>query len=172
VDSGYTIQLALPEHLPYLAEIEREAAQLFVGHDVPESVINDSTPPDEFHQNQQQERLWVALDSTGRPAGFAVVETIEDTCHLEELGVHPRHGRRGIGTALVHAVCDWARQCSYPVVTLTTYRDVPFNAPLYSRLGFRELPAHELRPALAERVREEATRGLDPERRVVMQLET
>ena len=28
--------------------------------------------------------------------------------HLEELDVQPAHGRQGLGTARVHAVCDWA----------------------------------------------------------------
>ncbi|HEX8704093.1 MAG TPA: GNAT family N-acetyltransferase [Myxococcaceae bacterium] len=28
----------------------------------------------------------------------------------EELGVHPEHGWRGLGTALVEAVCGWARE--------------------------------------------------------------
>lgn len=53
-------------------------------------------------------------------------------------------------------------------MTLTTFRDVPWNAPFYARAGFRELAAAELSPELAELVREEAARGLDPERRVVM----
>ena len=36
-----------------------------------------------------------------------------------------------------------------PAVTLTTFRDVPWNAPYYERLGFRTLAADEITPGLA-----------------------
>ena len=50
MEGGYTIELAASEHLPFLAEIERAAAQLFVGWDVPDSVLGESTALDEFRQ--------------------------------------------------------------------------------------------------------------------------
>ncbi len=56
-------------------------------------------------------------------------------------------------------------------VTLTTFRDIPWNAPLYARLGFRELSTDRLSPVLAALVREEAERGLESARRVVMSFE-
>ena len=40
--------------------------------------------------------------------------------------------------------------------------------PFYHRLGFREIPTGELSVPLAAVVRDEAARGLDPRRRVVM----
>lgn len=76
----------------------------------------------------------------GRPAqGFACVDAVDGAAHLWQLSVVPSLGRRGTGTALVGAVCDWASSNGYPAVTLTTFRDVPWNAPFYSRLGFRVL---------------------------------
>ena len=53
-------------------------------------------------------------------------------------------------------------------VTLTTFRGVPWNMPFYARLGFEELPRAEWPPPLRAIVADEAARGLDPERRVVM----
>lgn len=50
--------------------------------------------------------------------------------------MHPEHGRRGIGGALVGSVCDWARASGIASVTLTTYREIPWNEPFYRRLGF------------------------------------
>ena len=44
-------------------------------------------------------------------------------------------------------MCTWARSHGYGAVTLTTYRDVPWNAPFYERLGFSVLD--ELTPELA-----------------------
>jgi predicted N-acetyltransferase YhbS len=91
-----------------------------------------------------------------------------DLPHLDELDVEPSHGRRGLGTALVRAVCDWASVTGYSTLTLTTFRTVPWNLPFYVRLGFVEIPPHLLRPELAAVVAEEAQRGLAPETRAVM----
>jgi putative acetyltransferase len=65
-------------------------------------------------------------------------------------------------------VLAWARAGGHASVTLITFRDVPWNAFFYERLGFRPLAAEALAPALRSRLAEEARRGLPMERRVVM----
>jgi len=57
-----------------------------------------------------------------------------------------------------------------PAVTLTTFEDVPWNAPLYRHLGFRELRDDELGPGLRAIRDRETAHGLDPARRVSMLL--
>jgi N-acetylglutamate synthase-like GNAT family acetyltransferase len=102
--------------------------------------------------------------------GFAHVEVLEpNAAHLEEIDVHPAHGRRGLGTKLVMHVCDWATAAGYEAVSLSTFRDVPWNMPFYARLGFTVVPDSELGSALRAVVDDERRRGLDPSRRVVMQ---
>ena len=101
--------------------------------------------------------------------GFAHVVVLEPAvAHLEEIDVLPEHGRRGLGSRLVMAVCDWAESAGYRSVTLTTFRDVPWNMPFYARLGFEVIPPEALSPALQSVVRDETRRGLDPTRRVAM----
>ena len=90
------------------------------------------------------------------------------TAHLEEIDILPAHGRRGLGTRLVMHVCRWAGMNGFESVTLTTFRDVPWNMPFYERLGFRVMPTPELSPALRAVVEDETRRGLDPACRVVM----
>ena len=68
----------------------------------------------------------------------------------------------------MEAVIAWANRAGHPAVTLTTFRDIPWNAPFYARAGFRVLASAELGPGLAALVRDEAARGLDPSERVVM----
>jgi GNAT superfamily N-acetyltransferase len=103
------------------------------------------------------------------PVGFALVEMLAaGRPHLEEIDVHPDHGRRGVGAALVRAVCAWARSAGYEDITLTTFRAVPWNMPFYQRLGFEEIRDDALRPELVAVVRDETARGLDPGGRVVM----
>ncbi len=85
---------------------------------------------------------------SGRPAvGFACVEEVDGLAHLWQLSVLPSSGRQGRGTALVEAACAWAASQGYTAVTLTTFRDVPWNAPFYAMLGFRAID--DLSPALA-----------------------
>ena len=163
----YTITLARPEDLAVLPAIELAAARLLVGH-APESVLNESTSDDALKTAQRHGRLWVAL-ADDVPVGFAHVEVIEPAAaHLAEIDVHPRHGRRGLGTKLVRAVCDWAMAAGYRSVTLTTFRDVPWNMPFYARLGFEVIPSESLSAALRSVVQAETRRGLDPTRRVAM----
>lgn len=168
METDYSITLAQPEHLHELPEIERQAALLFRGWDVPHSVLEETTPLEEFQDVQEAGLLWVALSPQHHPVGFALVERTGSLLHLEEIDVHPHHGRRGIGTALVESVCAWARDCGCTHITLTTYRNIPWNEPFYARLGFEVLDTAELSDELRRRVDDEAARGLDSARRVVM----
>ena len=165
---SYSIRPARAEHIAALSAIELAAAQLLRGH-APESVLAETTDERTFGDAVRDGRLWVA--SAGNiPVGFALVEMLaDDLPHLEELDVDPSHGRRGLGTALVRAVCEWATVNGFAILTLTTFRAVTWNLPFYARLGFVEIPSETLRPELAAVVSAEADRGLDPDTRVVME---
>jgi GNAT superfamily N-acetyltransferase len=157
--------------LPFLNLIELAAARLLVGH-APESVLRETTSRQDFEDAQRHGHLWVAL-ADDVPVGFAQVKLLEPgIAHLDEIDVHPDYGRRGIGTKLVMAVCAWAARSEQRAVTLSTFRDVPWNMPFYARLGFEVIPAHERTPALRHIVEDEARRGLDPTLRVTMQRKT
>ena len=171
MEASYSIELAQPQYLHKLSAIEQQAASLFRGWNVPQSVLEEATPLEEFQAAQAAGLLWVALSPQRQPVGFALLEREGLQLHLEELDVHPQHGRRGIGRTLVETVCAWARDQGYAEITLTTYRDIPWNGPFYAQLGFKVLGAAELTPTLRERMEAEAARGLDPALRVVMRKE-
>lgn len=165
--TSYRILPARPTDLGLLTAIELAAARLLAGH-APESVLTETTVEQDLARAQAAGRVWVAL-AEDQPVGFAHVELLEPAvAHLQEIDVHPDHGRRGLGTRLVTTVCEWARCLGYRSVTLTSFRDVPWNMPFYARLGFEEIPPEDLSPALASVLRDEARRGLDPMRRVAM----
>jgi GNAT superfamily N-acetyltransferase len=167
LDSRYRIAIARPEDVPALAAIEIAAAELFRGH-VPDLLFSESTDERELRAAQQAALLWVVL-AADAPVGFALLEAVtERWLHLEEMDVHPQHGRRGIGAALLDRVCECAAARGYSELTLTTFRDVPWNMPFYSRHGFAEISADTLRPELVAMVADEVARGLDPRRRVAM----
>jgi GNAT superfamily N-acetyltransferase len=163
----YTITAARQEDLSRLAAIELAAARLLEGH-APESVLNETTRGAVLQKAQREGHLWVAL-TDDVPVGFAHVEVRDrDAVHLEEIDVHPEHSRRGLGRKLVLHVCEWAAEHGYQSVTLTTFRDLPWNMPFYARLGFTAVRADQLSTGLRAIVDDETHRGLDPLRRVVM----
>ena len=101
----YTIALARPQDVDRLPAIELAALTLFDGHgldDIPAVVTGEA----ELRKAQEREHVWVAL-ADDVPVGFAQIKVIEASAvHLEELDVHPDHGRRGFGSMLVMAVRD------------------------------------------------------------------
>ncbi|GAA4523170.1 MULTISPECIES: GNAT family N-acetyltransferase [Nonomuraea] len=104
------------------------------------------------------------------PAGFALLARVDGNLHLEQLAVHPDRMRQGIGGRLVEAMLDHARASGAPAVTLTTFRDVPWNAPWYERHGFKVWPEPSWGPELRELVRRERELGIEVAPRVVMGL--
>lgn len=163
----YSIVRAESRHLAALPAIELAAAQLLQGH-APEHVLLETTSLATFAHARAAGRLWVALCDDA-VVGFALVEMLTSGLpHLEEVDVAPSHGRRGVGTALVRAVCDWASASGYAMLTLTTFRDVAWNMPFYARLGFAEVSQASLPAELSAVVANETARGLAPNRRVVM----
>jgi len=163
----YSIVRARAEDVSEIPQIELAAARLLCGH-APESVLSETTNDDVLREAVREGHLWVAR-AGNTPVGFAHAVIIDArTAHLAEVDVLPAHGRRGLGTRLIETVCDWAASAGYESVTLTTFRDVPWNMPLYERLGFRVVPGAQLSAALHAIVEDETRRGLDPSRRVVM----
>ena len=168
MQTGYTIRLAREDDIPLLPPIEQAAGALFIQAGWEDTEIADTYPVEALRAAHQDGRLWVAVDASDQPVGFAAASVVDGRGHLDEVDVHPDHGRRGIGRALVEQVCAWASQRGYPAVTLTTERDVPWNAPFYARLGFTILEPADWTPGLHQIVTHEAGRGLAVETRVVM----
>ena len=56
--------------------------------------------------------------------------------------LNPDWRRRGIGRALVNSVIDWTRETGAESVVVAAYRDLPWDAPFYARLGFQEPGAY------------------------------
>jgi GNAT superfamily N-acetyltransferase len=163
---------AAPSDLPHLPEIERRACELFLQVPATRGLPLYLTPARDFASAQREGRLWVARAGAGAPVGFALVEPLGGEWHLEEMDVLPDHGRQGLGRALLDAACAWVVAQGGRTLTLTTFRDVPWNAPFYERCGFRTLADRELTEALRQRLADEAGHGLAPSLRVAMRWES
>jgi GNAT superfamily N-acetyltransferase len=157
------IRVASLADLPTLREIERAAGESF--RDLGMAAIADDEPFTiaELTAYQRAGRAWVY----GNPAvAYLLVDEIDGYAHIEQVSVHPGHARQGIGRALIDPVGTWARSRGLTGLTLTTFAEVPWNAPYYERLGFRVIT--DLSPGLREVRAHEAAIGLDAWPRVVM----
>jgi hypothetical protein len=62
----------------------------------------------------------------------------------------------------------WAHAQGHPAVTLSTFRDMPWNRPFYRKHGFRDVPTAEWTPGVRAIRQKEAQHGLRVEARVFM----
>jgi GNAT superfamily N-acetyltransferase len=165
---GYSIRRRRPDDDATLLQIENRAAQLFRAHNYPS--VADAPIPDVawLRAMIEGQEVWVAVDGSDAPVGFAVAGEAAGFLHLRELSVDPAHGRKGLGRALVLAVHGTAKAAGLAGTSLTTFRDVPFNAPFYAGLGFSELPPSEAPVRLAGILLAEVPDGVPAKKRVLM----
>lgn len=171
VDDNFKIRLARVGDLPLIREVERAAGELFRKTEFSSVADDEPMSIETLHVHQSEGHIRVAIDSNDQPVGFAVTCIIDGLVHLHEMSVHTAHGRKGIGRQLITTVCEWAKEQGTPAVTLSTFREVPWNAPYYARLGFRILEEEELTDGLREIRRREAQNGLPVDRRICMRKE-
>lgn len=119
-------------------------------------VLNASAPHvDEFRDAAENGRLLVVTGIDEQVVGFVRLALLDAHAQVEQLSVHPAHAGHRIGAQLLTVAAAWARGRGGDRLTLTTFRDVPWNGPYYERLGWVVLPAGQLGPDLAAtRVRE------------------
>ncbi|WP_293676116.1 GNAT family N-acetyltransferase [uncultured Phenylobacterium sp.] len=125
--------------------------------------------PVEFYIPFQSDGLVLVAEANGVLAGFSACQACADALHLWELAVRHDAQGQGIGRGLVAATFALARARDLPAVTLSTFREIPWNAPFYARMGFRELT--ELNPRLGVIHLREELLGLPVARRVFMRAE-
>jgi GNAT superfamily N-acetyltransferase len=179
------------DELERLRTVERAAGRAFVDVGMPEIAADEPPPVDTLARYRAAGRAWVITTGPGdgMVAGYVIVDELDDplapdstkdvapavggrrplrSAHVEQVSVDPQFARRGWGRRLLDHVADQAHRRGLDGVTLTTFQDVPWNAPYYARCGFRILPEHQLGPGLRRVRAHEAAHGLDPAVRVCM----
>lgn len=171
MESCYFIEPAKPEHLSALPAIERAAAEIFPVGMIPDKVKDFVLSLEEFEKALAKKHLWVAITADNQPVGFAMIRVNAGgkSAILAELDVDPAHQQKGLGKALVQKVIMWARENGFQQLFLTTFSNVPWNAPFYEKVGFRSLSRNELTPTLVTFLDKEDKMGL--KNRVAMQLD-
>jgi ribosomal protein S18 acetylase RimI-like enzyme len=155
---------ARPDDIETIRALERASAQRFVGL-MDALAADEPSPAAVLAARIAHGGLIVAVENE-TVAGFVMFRPVETRAYVEQLDVLPAFAGRGIGAALLDAVADRARAARLEGLSLSTFRDVPWNAPYYRRLGFMEVAV--LTPGMLEIRAEHLARGLDEDARVFM----
>lgn len=163
------VRAARAEDAALLPDIERSAAGSFRALPDLAWIADQQPTPAEGHLPSILAGLaWVAEDADGLLHGFLTAERAGSELHIVEVSVLSQHQGRGIGRRLIDAARTQAETVGLSAITLTTFRDVPWNGPFYARLGFEMVPTSSIDRRLGAILAEEAKRGLPHGRRCAM----
>lgn len=164
----YQVRDARADDVPLLQAIERNAAQRY--GELPETLFCvDLGVRDEVEHRQARESGFALLiEVSGIPIAFILVVPKDNRAHILEIAVAQAEHGRGYGRELIHVAEAWATAVGLNEMTLTTFLDVPWNAPFYRRLGYEVFEVGLDRPELCELIAEERKLGLHQVRRVAM----
>ncbi len=164
-----TIRKSTTNEIPILQSIENDAALLFDTVPGYAYCIDIGSRSVEEHTEVLEHGVsLVAVDTTDTIMGFALIRILDRRPHLLELAVAQKHQGKGTGRLLVQSAAQWAKQNNYDDITLTTFRDIPWNMPWYKRLGFVEFIPGPDRPELISICAHENDTELGEQARVAM----
>lgn len=153
--------------LARLQEIERLAGRAFRDIGMPEVADDEPLSIEILAGYAEAGRAWVTV-ADDIVVAYLIVDLVDENVHVEQVSVDPRYGRRGIGRALIEHAADFAEGIGAAALTLTTFAEVPWNAPYYRRCGFVVLDDDAVAPELRALREHEASVGLDRWPRVCM----
>ncbi|MEL6567176.1 MAG: GNAT family N-acetyltransferase [Pseudomonadota bacterium] len=146
VPQSYTITRADATDVPALIAVNVASDTLFadtglikpedLGDHVPESVFQDAI--------RARDVFVMRWGEVGTVVGFTLTSVRGGTLYLDQISVHPDHGQKGLGRALMHRLLEDGRERGFKTLTLSTFKDVPWNGPFYRSLGFREIASEKL----------------------------
>ncbi len=148
---GYSITTAELDDIPALISVDKAASALFAPTGLLEpEALDDHVPADVFETEIPSGNVFAARNQHGWAIGFALVRLRGSGLYLDQVSVHPDHGQMGIGRALVIRVLTEAEARKLPHVSLSTFRDLPWNGPFYASMGFKEIAADRLEPYMKD----------------------
>jgi len=162
------IRPAYEDDVLSLAAVERAAAQVFRDVGLVWVAEGETLLAADLAEMCRGQTLWVAADGMDAPIGFLAAYVLDGQFYIAEVSVIPSYQRQGVGGALIATAISHAESRNFQYVTLTSYRDLAWNGPFYSKLGFVEAEAAAMGLEHVRKILEEIRAGHDPEKRCVM----
>ncbi len=151
-----TIRVAARSDAAAIADVEAEARTLLRESGMH---LDALALPDGFEESVSWDLALVA-EAEGQIIGMARCSDLgAGWLGLDQVSVRPAHARQGVGRRLLTALVAQASQRGFRVLTGTTFRAVPFNAPFYAGLDVVE--DSDPHPAMAQRRQMERELGVD-----------
>lgn len=156
------IRPTLERDIQWLPDVERSAAQAFAARPALAWLAQGDVMDCEAHRDfVDAGGSWVVEDLDGRILGFACARLEDQALHLHEISVRREAQGQGVGRKLLQQVVDAARHTGARELTLTTFADVPWNAPFYAQLGFEVIGEGLLDARLQQILADELAHGLE-----------
>ncbi len=98
---------------------------------------------DKYHQYNQLDQIHEAIMvyHEGRPAGGGAIRAYDETTtELKRVFVRPEYQGKGIGSALVSRLIEWATELGYKKMILETGELLAESCHVYAKLGFQKIP--------------------------------
>ena len=166
--SDFSIRLAKPDDAEALPAIELAAGTLFKTVEGLADVAGMEAIPAARHRAMIRKGHCLVAEVRTRLVGFLAAEPCGRELHIREMSVLPDHQCQGIGAVLLRAIGVDAQNSGFSALTLTTFTDVPWNGPFYSRLGFEHIADLDSHPRLKAEIEQEVEKGLPRDRRCAM----
>lgn len=131
--------------------------------------MNSVAPAEAYRPHFEAGLLWL-VDDAGEAVAFLAARIAGDRLHIDELDVRQDHQGQGLGRQLLaHAKAE-ALVRGLARLSLTTFRNIPWNAPYYARFGFCDWPQEDAEADVQAALANEASRGLKDRCAMVMEI--
>jgi len=155
------IRPTLTRDIPWLAEVECSAAQAFAQLPALAWLAQGEVMESTAHQGfVDAGASWLAEGDAGQILGFVCARREQQALHIHEVSVRREAQGQGIGRLLLNQLVDAAQAAGVRELTLTTFVDVPWNAPFYARYGFEAIDEGLLCTRLRDILANEHAHGL------------
>ena len=160
-DNGYRVRLARKEEAAFLGAIEQAAASRFATIGLERIAQGRPISETEYLAAIAGGRLWVVEAADGAVVGLAIAALLDGQGFLAEVSVLPAHAGHRLAARLIDRIDAWGADQGCVSLSLTTFRDVPWNQPYYERLGFVVIDEAAAGPELRDLRAREKARGVD-----------
>ncbi|MCD5975597.1 GNAT family N-acetyltransferase [Pseudomonas quasicaspiana] len=135
---NYYFRLSCAEDVPDLCRISAEARLRY--RTFP-SLAHIAEAPALAPLRFEACRVVLALDSNSHKImGFAAMRPLDGLLYLDNISVRPSASGMGIGANLLSAAIEHAESLGVRAVSLTTFREPPWNGPWFRKHGFLTMP--------------------------------
>jgi GNAT superfamily N-acetyltransferase len=164
----YHLRDGRPDEIDAIREIERLAAARFI--DIGMAWITEDEPTDAATLSERiADGRLIVIDHGGLAVAAVIFSPVDGAAYIEQIDVLPAHAGHRLAARLIDDVAIRSAALGLPRLTLSTFRDVPWNGPYYRRLGLSDMTEADLGPGHRTIRDHHRAKGLADEHRVFLQ---